>query len=90
MADNLLPDSNMIERTAVIVSRKFEKGAPITIVVSQVSINISTPLEDFLDELVLEVGNPAFIVTQTMLRSAVQGAASRVVTSMKAETAAVM
>jgi hypothetical protein len=80
----------MDEKHVVVVSRKFEKGAPIRVDVTKLGISISTPLDAFLDELVVEVGNPTFLFRQASLREALGKAAMRAVNNMKAETAAVM
>ena len=79
-----------MEKHFVVISRKLQKGAQIRVDVVNGEISVSMSLQEFLDNLALEAGNPAFLVTQTGLRTRLETASVKVCDKMKQETTQVM
>lgn len=79
-----------MEKHCVVISRRLQNGAPIRIDVSGGEIAIAMSLQEFLDNLVVEAGNPTLLVTQAGLRTRLEAAATKVCDKMKQETVQVM
>lgn len=79
-----------MDKHLVVISREWKSDAPITVDVTSTEIGVSMPLEQFLDALAQETGNPTTLFTIASLRARLEGAALQVCEKMKRETAKVM
>jgi hypothetical protein len=76
-------------KAVVLVSREWHEPR-IRIQVSVEGVSIAMELEDFLQAMVQETGNPAVVMTQAGLLKRLRLAADRVVMGMKTETARIV
>lgn len=73
----------------VVVSRKWD-NPNIEVSVCDIEIGIRISLDDFINALAIEVGNPTFVMTVNGLKSRLIEASVQVIEGMKIETAKVM
>ena len=71
---------------SVIKSGGPHQAAPIQLWVEENEVGIRISLEDYLNHLVDNLGNPALIFTASALRNKLQIASDTIIQSMKAET----
>lgn len=69
----------------VTVSRKWNNPR-IEIVVNNVEINLSISMEDFVQALLEEFGNPALVVTRGQFSSRLRQSVERVIAGVKEES----
>lgn len=74
----------------VVISREWAKGAPILVKVTEDDISIDMLLDDYLEALVAEIGNPATLFTTATLRKRVFAASVEVNRKMKQTTSSVL
>lgn len=79
----------METKSVVVISRKWHE-IPIRAYVTQEEIGMRLWLNDYLQALVKEVGNPALILTQKQLLDKMRAAAERVETEVKQASRAVV
>lgn len=79
-----------MDKRYVIISRNFIPTAEINIQVTDLGINVAMGLDDFLQALAKEMGNPAMLLTNQALNKRLVTAATAICESMKAETQKVM
>ena len=79
----------MEDRTIVVVSRKWDNPS-ISITVTNEGLGISMSLDDFVNALASESGNPTLLVTRTQLLTRLKTSALTVVSVMKQATVQVM
>jgi hypothetical protein len=78
-----------MNRHAVLISREWT-GPEIRVSVTNEGIVIMMRLDEFMEAVVQEAGNPALLLTAGGLRKRLTAAAQTVVDKMKQETAKVM
>jgi hypothetical protein len=73
----------------VVISREWH-NPHVTIQITDRSISLDMPLTDYIEALVLEMGNPATLLTQAALRKRLFAASEVVNRKMKHETSKVL
>lgn len=76
-------------RSRVIVSRKWHEPE-IRTFVDHKEVGSEIELDDFIQAVIEEVGNPTLLVTKKALHTAVKNAIQHVIHEMKAKTAHVV
>lgn len=75
--------NTLIEK--IVVSRKWN-SPNIELFLDSDEIGIKISVVDFLDALVIEVGNPTLLVTKNALRLKLEDATNKIVAEMKNQT----
>lgn len=74
-----------IQKSRVVISRHWDHPA-INVNVTDTDIKVMMSMQEFLDALCTEVGNPALLLTEGMLRKRIRAASETVLGKMKEAT----
>lgn len=74
-----------IQKSRIVISRHWNNPA-IKIDVTDESITVMMSMQEFLDALCTEIGNPASMLTEGQLRKRVRQASDAVLSKMKEAT----
>ena len=74
----------------IVVSRRWDKDAPIKAFCSDEEVGASMELDYFMSAVAVEIGNPALLLTATQLKNALLKASFEVLSEMKQATKAVV
>lgn len=79
-----------MDKRHVIITKAWAPGSQISIRVTDLEIGIAMSMDEFVQALAKEVGNPAMLLTNQALNKRLVAAASAIIERMKAETQKVM
>ena len=74
-----------IQKSRVVISRHWNNPA-INVEVTDAEIRVMMSMQEFLDAVCTEIGNPATVFTEGQLRKRVRAASESVLSKMKEAT----
>lgn len=74
-----------MEKTAVVISRKWN-NPKITVMVTSKEISMEVSIDQYLESLLAEMGNPTLLVTKEQLKNKLFTASAAVIQEFKGST----